>query len=310
MDSNLQIELALKRVVSEVKAASKGNQEPWMEGSIEGDFCFAGCNSGESTRTGIPVQEAAPERGANFSFGSIGIVSQLTGADVWVDGSKIGETHSGNEMLASNLEAGPHLVRAHKDNRTWEQTVQVSPGNKTSVSVSLESSMHSLSTSLLSMVVANVDESYVTQPDLSRFLLGAMRGIENVVPSGAISISQANDGVVLAYVTPENIPTRVILSVPRTTSDLQNEVVFGATLAREISPGLDQAKLEEAMFSAALANLDPHSDFLSPEQHQEMMTATSGSFGGVGLAVGMKDDELTVVKKMTSGDVIPESKIF
>lgn len=50
MDSNLQIEQTLKRVVTEVKAASQGKQEPWMEGSIEGDFCFAGCN------TGVPAQ--------------------------------------------------------------------------------------------------------------------------------------------------------------------------------------------------------------------------------------------------------------
>ena len=34
------IEQALKRVVSGVKRASKGRQEPWMEGSIEGDFYF------------------------------------------------------------------------------------------------------------------------------------------------------------------------------------------------------------------------------------------------------------------------------
>lgn len=37
------IELVLKRVVSGVKAASRGQQEPWMEGSIEGDFCFGAC---------------------------------------------------------------------------------------------------------------------------------------------------------------------------------------------------------------------------------------------------------------------------
>jgi len=30
-------------VVIEVKTASLGKQEPWMEGSIEGNFCFAGC---------------------------------------------------------------------------------------------------------------------------------------------------------------------------------------------------------------------------------------------------------------------------
>jgi len=43
MDSNLQIELTLKQVVTAVKTASQGKQEPWMEGSIEGEFCFAGC---------------------------------------------------------------------------------------------------------------------------------------------------------------------------------------------------------------------------------------------------------------------------
>ena len=37
------IELVLKGVVSGVKAASRGQQEPWMEGSIEGDFCFGTC---------------------------------------------------------------------------------------------------------------------------------------------------------------------------------------------------------------------------------------------------------------------------
>lgn len=37
---NQPIELALKQVVSGVKLASKGQQEPWMEGSIEGEFHF------------------------------------------------------------------------------------------------------------------------------------------------------------------------------------------------------------------------------------------------------------------------------
>lgn len=39
-EPNLPVELMLKRVTSGVKQASKGLQEPWMEGSIEGDFEF------------------------------------------------------------------------------------------------------------------------------------------------------------------------------------------------------------------------------------------------------------------------------
>lgn len=52
------IEQVLKRVVSGVKSESRGEQEPWMEGSIEGDFCFGGC-SGAATVPFPAVSEAA-----------------------------------------------------------------------------------------------------------------------------------------------------------------------------------------------------------------------------------------------------------
>jgi uncharacterized caspase-like protein len=51
----LQIELALKRVVSAVKDASGGRQEPWMEGSIEGDFYFSPSGIGAQVATIAPV---------------------------------------------------------------------------------------------------------------------------------------------------------------------------------------------------------------------------------------------------------------
>jgi TonB family protein len=44
MDSRSdQIEQVLKRVVARVRAGSKNQQEPWMEGSIDGEFCFGNC---------------------------------------------------------------------------------------------------------------------------------------------------------------------------------------------------------------------------------------------------------------------------
>jgi len=57
MDSTIQVELTLKQVVTEVKATSNGKQEPWMEGSIEGDFCFAGCatSGGSQVASQMPV---------------------------------------------------------------------------------------------------------------------------------------------------------------------------------------------------------------------------------------------------------------
>jgi tol-pal system protein YbgF len=38
-----QIEQVLKRVVTRVKAGSNNQQEPWTEGSIDGEFCFGSC---------------------------------------------------------------------------------------------------------------------------------------------------------------------------------------------------------------------------------------------------------------------------
>lgn len=50
---NLQVELMLKRVNSNVKQASQGRQEPWLEGSIEGDFYF---RRGATDASGNPAQ--------------------------------------------------------------------------------------------------------------------------------------------------------------------------------------------------------------------------------------------------------------
>jgi len=54
---DLPIEQALKQVVSNVKRISNGKQEPWMEGSIEGDFYFL--QSGDTGK--VVNNKTAPE---------------------------------------------------------------------------------------------------------------------------------------------------------------------------------------------------------------------------------------------------------
>jgi formylglycine-generating enzyme required for sulfatase activity len=52
------IEQVLKRVVTTVKASSKNRQEPWMEGSIEGEFCFGECGGPGSSSTAFSDDRA------------------------------------------------------------------------------------------------------------------------------------------------------------------------------------------------------------------------------------------------------------
>src|SRR5687767_3087283 len=61
---------------------------------------------------------------------------------------------------------------------------------------------------------------------------------------------------------------------------------------------VDEVPPKELIYSAikgTLRGLDPHSSFLDPEMYREMQVETSGSFGGLGIEITLKDDVLTVV---------------
>jgi len=44
-----------------------------------------------------------------------------------------------------------------------------------------------------------------------------------------------------------------------------------------------------------LKALDPHSSFMPPDVYQEMQVETRGNFGGLGIQIAIKDDQLTVI---------------
>jgi carboxyl-terminal processing protease len=61
---------------------------------------------------------------------------------------------------------------------------------------------------------------------------------------------------------------------------------------------VDEVPPKELIYSAikgTLRGLDPHSSFLDPESYREMQVETSGSFGGLGIEITLKDDVLTIV---------------
>lgn len=52
------------------------------------------------------------------------------------------------------------------------------------------------------------------------------------------------------------------------------------------------------VLNAMLSALDAHSSLMSPESYRELKQGTEGSFGGLGVLVGVKDHLLTVLKPM------------
>jgi carboxyl-terminal processing protease len=61
---------------------------------------------------------------------------------------------------------------------------------------------------------------------------------------------------------------------------------------------VDETEPREVIYGAVrgmLRSLDPHSSFMDPDSYREMQVETSGSFGGLGIEITIRDDQLTVV---------------
>lgn len=58
---------------------------------------------------------------------------------------------------------------------------------------------------------------------------------------------------------------------------------------------VDPKKLIYGAVKGMLQGLDPHSSFMAPEEYKEMQVETKGSFGGIGIEIGIRDNMLTVI---------------
>ena len=61
---------------------------------------------------------------------------------------------------------------------------------------------------------------------------------------------------------------------------------------------VDLREVEYAACNGMLHTLDPHSVLLSPEAYKDMNMSTSGQFGGLGIVISLRDQQLTVINPM------------
>ncbi|MEI8012158.1 MAG: S41 family peptidase [Candidatus Omnitrophota bacterium] len=85
----------------------------------------------------------------------------------------------------------------------------------------------------------------------------------------------------------------------KTPVDLYSQVeLFGVALTRIMNDYVDEKKPKDVIYGALsgmLAALDPHSQFLSPEDYEELKSDTEGKFGGLGIEISIRDGLLTVI---------------
>ena len=88
-------------------------------------------------------------------------------------------------------------------------------------------------------------------------------------------------------------------AVKADTSDLYEQIDVFTEVLRQIEKNYvepqDSQKLIYGAIKGMVQSLDPHSSFMSKEEHQELLIETKGSFSGVGIEISIRDNTLTVV---------------
>jgi carboxyl-terminal processing protease len=81
--------------------------------------------------------------------------------------------------------------------------------------------------------------------------------------------------------------------------DLYSQVeLFSYALTTIQSDYVDEKTPQDLIYGALrgmLSSLDPHSEFMDPDEYKDLKTETEGKFGGLGVEISIKDDLLTVI---------------
>jgi len=143
-------------------------------------------------------------------------------------------------------------------------------------------------------VFAVVEANYVEVPDFAAMRLGALRALEQEVPGGAFRVSGDQATAAVTYEVPGRAAETTVF-VGRGRDGVARDVRAAIAMARQLAPALSASTLDHLALKKALASLDPHSGYLDPEAYRETRAETSGSFGGIGIEIAIRNDEVAVI---------------
>lgn len=193
--------------------------------------------------------------------------------------------------------------------RPFAQMIQKTPFAKLSAKLSpraRSANKDPVNSALIDAIVSIVQAYYVdgNRVDNQHLIGGAMRSMAYAIPDLRYEESEAE---LILYVKEES------LSLPRSQDtsyeDLmaQLKALAGFCTKTGVGEMLTPASMSvlgsennasTIVLNAMLSALDAHSALMSPESYKDLRQGTEGSFGGLGVLVGVKDHLLTVLKPM------------
>jgi len=163
---------------------------------------------------------------------------------------------------------------------------------------------------VLDWTLFNVAKYYVEPEriDPQKMTIAGLEGLEQAIPQVLVEPigDLENPGRVRVRVGTheQEFPIDDVIAVWTVGKRLREVFRFIRDHAELDEDGLRKA--EYAIVEGVLATLDPHSNLLKPEDFEQMRTSTKGSFGGLGIEVGMRDGKITVIRVI---DGTPADKV-
>ncbi len=151
---------------------------------------------------------------------------------------------------------------------------------------------------IFNATLMRINDAYVdpTRVDPKAMLLASLDNVQKQVAEVMVEPHPAENKVMVRVDTAQQEFDIKDVDSPWTLSLKMREIVH--FIQKNMQPGTDPKDLEYAATNGMLTTLDPHSVLLEPALYNEMKLSTKGKFGGLGIVIGIRKGQLTVLKPM------------
>src|SRR4051794_33076660 len=144
-----------------------------------------------------------------------------------------------------------------------------------------------------------INDTYVdpTRVDPKQMLLSALDQVQKSVAEVLVEPREKENKVIVSVDTARQEFGIGEVDSPWALSMKMKEIF--RFIAQNLPPNTDTETVRNTEYAATngmLSTLDPHSMLLDPTTYTEMKLNTRGSFGGLGILIGLRKGELTVIK--------------
>jgi carboxyl-terminal processing protease len=162
----------------------------------------------------------------------------------------------------------------------------------------LEQQAHAESLTVTDAVMQYVKRYYVDKSaiDPKNMLIVGLGRMEQIVDQVMVDFPNGENSAkfeVQAVGDKADFDLSNVQSLDDVTDRLEQVFEFVSPHLTSNDPKLND--VEYAVLDQMLNSLDPHSGIITPQVYKEFMIETEGTFGGLGIVIGVRDGELTVI---------------